>query len=233
LYWRDTHVKIKGEAVYYLQYLFLGDWNFCANQRIAPSRAFFPEIKTTEIKGDKLVQIAASGPDSDAPTILYSLVQAISGAQKTLFITNPYFIPDESILVAMVIAARRGVDIKLLLPGTSDSKIVSAAARSYYSQLLIAGVEIYHYHKGFVHAKTLVADGEIAMVGTANLDIRSFNLNFEVNAIIYDNDFAQKLQKVFFEDLKDADKILSEDWQKRTVLQRLPEKIARLLSSIL
>lgn len=232
-YWRDTHLRIEGLGIQYLQYLFLCDWNFCAEEKLQPTPELFPDPLSLPVKGNKVVQIAAGGPDSDMPTILFSLLQAINLATEEILITTPYFIPGESLLDALIVAAMSGVSIKLLAPGHSDSKLVNAAAKSYYDDLLRADVEIYLYKKGFVHAKTLVADGKIGIVGTANMDCRSFDLNFEVNAIVYDRAFANELREVFYEDLKDAEKIDPEAWQRRPILSQLLEKSARLVSPLL
>jgi cardiolipin synthase len=233
LFWRDTHLRIDGPGVQYLQYLFLCDWNFCANDRLQPSALFFPPPSSLSFKSNKVVQIAASGPDSDMPTILFSLLQAINLATEEILITTPYFIPGESLLDALVVAALGGVNVKLLVPGVSDSMLVNTAARSYYDDLLKAGVEIYLYHKGFVHAKTLVADRKIAIVGTANMDYRSFDLNFEVNAIVYDNSVAGELADVFYKDIEDAEKIDTATWEDRAAWKQLLEKTARLVSPLL
>lgn len=233
LFWRDTHLRIDGPGMQYLQYLFLCDWNFCANDRLQPNALFFPPPSSLSFKSNKVVQIAASGPDSDTPTILFSLLQAINLATEEILITTPYFIPGESLLDALVVAALGGVSVKLLVPGISDSMLVNTAARSYYDDLLKAGVEIYLYHKGFVHAKTLVADRKIAIVGTANMDYRSFDLNFEVNAIVYDNGIAGELADVFYKDIKDAEKIDVAAWENRAAWKQLLEKTARLVSPLL
>jgi len=131
------------------------------------------------------------------------------------------------------IAALSGLSVKLLVPGICDSKFVNAASRSNYNDLLQAGVDIYLYQKGFVHAKTVVVDGKLSIVGTANMDHRSFDFNFEVNAIVYDRTFAMQMRKVFFDDLKSADQINAEHWYKRPAYQQFPEKIARLFSPVL
>ncbi|MFD2824071.1 cardiolipin synthase [Lacinutrix iliipiscaria] len=233
LYWRDTHLKIEGPAIWYLQFLFLCDWNFCAEANVLPSDQLFLPKEKFNTKQDKILQITASGPDSDVPTILFALLQAINLAKKEVLITTPYFIPGESILNALIISAKSGVSIKLLVPGISDSKLVNYAARSYYSDLMSAGVEIYKYQKGFVHAKTLVIDNEIAIVGTANMDIRSFELNFEVNAIVYDKVVADELKTAFFEDLNHSEKIDLETWKNRPQHKQFFEKIARLFSPML
>jgi cardiolipin synthase len=231
LFWRDTHVKIVGPGVYYLQYLFISDWNFCSGKFLKLERDFF--CTRPIANGKATVQIAASGPDSDAPTLMFSMVQAIGLAEKELLITTPYFIPGENIMNALHVAALSGVKIKILVPDQSDSRIVNAAARSYYGHLLKAGIEIYLYQKGFVHAKTLVSDGQLAVVGTANMDHRSYELNFEVNSMIYDAEIAEQLRDVFYDDIKDAKKINPKSWEKRPIYKQLPERIARLLSPLL
>lgn len=233
LFWRDTHLQIEGPGVNYLQYLFLCDWNFCAKETLTPNKQFFPPHVSLQAKGNKIVQIAASGPDSDTPTILFSLLQAISLSTEELLITTPYFIPGESMLDALMIAALGGVRVKLLVPDHSDSFIVNAAARSYYDDLLHAGVEVYQYKKGFVHAKTMVIDRKIAIVGTANMDHRSFDLNFEVNAIVYDVEIANELGRIFDGDLADAEKIDAVLWPQRPIYKQLLEKTARLISPLL
>lgn len=233
LFWRDTHLRIDGPGVFYLQYLFLCDWNFCAEETLQPDEVFFPQPSDLPVKGDKIVQIAASGPDSDLPTILFSQLQAINLATKEILITTPYFIPGDSIQDALIVAALGGVSVKLLVPGSSDSLLVDLAGRSYFEELLKAGVEIYLYTKGFVHAKTMVADRKIAIVGTANMDFRSFDLNFEVNAIVYDTDLANELREVFYQDIRDAEKIDPDTWNERPLANQLLEKSARLVSPLL
>ena len=230
LFWRDTHVKIVGPGVYYMQYLFISDWNFCSGKRLKLERDFFCTQPTPN--GKATVQIAASGPDSDFPTLMFSMTETISLAEKELLITTPYFIPGGNILDALHIAAKSGVAVKILVPDKSDSKLVNAAARSYYSELLQSGVEIYLYQKGFVHAKTMVSDGQLCIIGTANMDHRSFELNFEVSSMIYDLPTATELRKVFYEDIKHAKKINPKTWERRPFFKQLPEKVARLLSSL-
>ena len=233
LYWRDTHVRIDGPAVYYLQYLFIADWNFCCPHILMPEALYFPTVSKTTHGQDCYVQVTASGPDSVLPSVLYSILQAIYLAKKEILITTPYFIPGESIMDALSIAALSGLSVKLLVPGVSDSKIVNAASKSNYNDLLKAGVEIYLYQKGFVHAKTMVTDGMLTMIGTANMDNRSFLLNFEVNALIYDSEIAIQMRKQFFEDLRHAEKIDKDAWLSRPLYRQLPEKIAKLFSPVL
>ncbi|HSN60217.1 MAG TPA: cardiolipin synthase [Ferruginibacter sp.] len=231
LFWRDTHLRLDGPSVYYLQYLFISDWNFCCKQKFEPLNSYFPEIAAG--KHNSYVQIASSGPDSSEPSVLFSILQAIYLAKEEILITTPYFIPGDSILDALRIAALSGLSVKLLVPGVCDSKIVNAASKSNYKDLLNAGVEIYLYNKGFVHAKTLVTDRKLFIVGTANMDYRSFDLNFEVNAIVYDAKLAQEMSARFFKDLEDSDRIDKETWLNRKWYTQFPERICRLLSPVL
>lgn len=231
LFWRDTHVRLDGPAVYYLQYLFISDWKFCCAKSFTPGTAYFPIVPGGNKKC--YVQIAASGPDSYQPSILYSILQSIYLAKEEILITTPYFIPGDSIMDALQVAALSGLKVKLLVPGLSDSRLVNAASKSNYNDLLQAGVEIYLYEKGFIHAKTLITDSRLSIIGTANMDYRSFELNFEVNAIIYDVTVSKELRDIFFEDLKDAKKIIKEEWLSRPWNVQLPEKIARLFSPVL
>jgi cardiolipin synthase len=161
------------------------------------------------------VQIAASGPDSPASTIMLSFLKAINLAKSEILLTTPYFIPGNSILDALKVAALGGVKVKILVPGISDSRLVNAASWTNYGYLMKSGVEIYLYQKGFIHAKTMVIDGSISVVGTANMDLRSFDLNFEVNAIVYAVEFAELLSRSFYNDLQDAEDQVK--WKLRPV----------------
>lgn len=232
-FWRDTHLKIIGPASAVLQHIFIGDWNFCSGEKLSVTDHYFPLNLDFKEEKDQLVQIVSSGPDSDRPSIYYSIIKAISLAKESVFLTTPYFIPGESISDALVMTALSGVKVKLLVPGISDSYSVNAASKSYYRELLEAGVEIYLYQKGFIHAKTIVVDSKIAIVGTANLDHRSFDLNFEVNAMIYDSKVAQKLAANFEEDLSFSDQINYYEWINRPKHILFSEKLFRLVSPLL
>ena len=231
LFWRDTHLRIDGPAVYYLQYLFMSDWNFCCKQVFESMDRFFPKIQPEKI--NNFVQVTASGPDSSQPSVLYSILQAIYLAKEEILITTPYFIPGDSIIDALRIAALSGLKVKILVPGVCDSRIVNAASRSNYGELLDAGVEIFLYEKGFVHAKTLVTDSKLFIVGTANMDYRSFDLNFEVNAIVYDVEMAGQMREIFFNDVAQSRQINNDDWGSRKWYTLLPERICRLFSPVL
>ena len=232
VFWRDTHLMLEGPGIRYLQYLFICDWNFCSGKPLDNISYFFPAY-TDDLPGKKVVQIAASGPDSANPSILYSLLYAIYQAEEEILITTPYFIPEQSVMDALLMAALGGVSVKLLVPYKGDSKLVELAASSYYLDLLNAGVKLFMYRKGFVHAKTIVVDRRLAMVGTANMDFRSFDLNFEVNAIVYDHDFATQLTDLFNTDLNNAVEIDISTWSKRPAIRKLLENSARLVSPIL
>ena len=230
-FWRDTHIRIDGPGIIFLQNIFLCDWNFCSGQRIEPEKKHFNTAR--QPGGNIHVQIAASGPDSPNSTIMLSILKAVSIAKEEILITTPYFIPGGSIIDSLKMALLGGVSVKLLVPGISDSRIVNAAARSYYGELLGAGAEIFLYRKGFVHSKIMVIDGSFAVVGSANMNHRSFNLDFEVNANIYSAEFAGRMRSMFYADIADAEKIDYEEWQNQKVLVRFADRTARLMSPLM
>ena len=229
LYWRDTHLMIKGYSSFTLQRIFLSDWNFCSGEKLIVNSNYFTFDKAEEPE-NYYAQIVSSGPDSDLPNILYSIIQAVNSAQKEVLLTTPYYIPDISLQEALIIASLSGIDIKLLVPKDGDSKVVNIASQSFFDDLLKAGVSIYLYEKGFVHAKTFVVDGKLASVGTANLDMRSFDLNFEVSALIYDKQIAKEVRDSFYKDLEDSIQVDTERWKNRPKLKRITEKVVRLIS---
>ncbi|MDR0229471.1 MAG: cardiolipin synthase [Flavobacteriaceae bacterium] len=231
-FWRDTHIRIKGNGVFGLQYVFLGDWNFCSKQNLSFTEEFFPR-PSDKFKPSLPLQVISSGPDSDVPSILYSVLKAIQTAKSEVLITTPYYIPDESLQLAIKMAALSGKKVKMILPGITDSNIVKWASESYFQELLEFGVEIYLYKKGFIHAKTFVTDSGVSSIGTCNLDHRSFDLNFEVNVIIYDQDFAEKMKEMFEEDCKNSIKLDLNTWNKRSNWHHLKNRLIRLLSPLL
>ncbi|GJH41710.1 major cardiolipin synthase ClsA [Capnocytophaga sp. HP1101] len=232
LYWRDTHLKVRGYSAHVLQAVFLQDWNFCSDENVAIDAPYFP-IGIQPYPTDYFTQIVSSGADSDLPNILYATVQLIYAAKREILITTPYYIPDTSLQESLIITALSGVEVKLLVPKEGDSVFVHTASESFFEELLRAGVEIYRYEKGFVHAKTFVIDSEVASVGTANLDARSFDLNFEVNALVYNETVAGDLRRIFYEDLKDASLLRLEDWEGRSKFKQMIERIVRLFSPFL
>ncbi|MDT7827546.1 cardiolipin synthase [Pricia sp. S334] len=233
LFWRDTHLMLNGPATAFLQYLFLCDWNFASQNSLIYDEIYFPPPTLKKEIGKEIVQLVPSGPDSDLPVILYSLLEVIGAAKNKILITSPYFIPGESLMDTLVIAAQGGLKVQIIVPGISDSKMVNAAARSYYTELLKYGVEVFLYNKGFVHAKTMVVDDNLAIVGSANMDYRSFDLNFEVNALIYGKEIAGQLESAFLKDLEECSQIDVTTWLNRPTYVRLWEKVVRLLSPFL
>jgi len=234
LFWRDTHIKITGATVLNMQRHFLVNWNFCQPNKLPFSKALFLEtINPVEAKELELAQVVAGGPVYPTSNIMLTYFRIFTLAKEKLYITNPYFIPNDSILDALKQAAISGVDVRLMMPQKSDSAIVGAASKFYYRELLHAGVKIFMYKKGFVHAKTVVADTNLSVVGTANMDIRSFDLNFEIMSVIYGPNFAKQLEKVYLNDLTECDELNYEDWIKQGILKRLSYALARLISSFL
>lgn len=232
LYWRDTHLKIEGPAVNNLQYHFIANWNFASNAVLDIQPFYFP-LDFTDNTGRELVQIVHGGPDYPSSGIMLSFFTAIVMARQRIYITSPYFIPNDSICDALRKAALSGKDVRLLLPGISDSRIVNAAARSYFYDMLSNNVKIYLYQKGFVHAKTMVVDEMVSIVGTANMDVRSFDLNFEINAVVYGKEINRQLTEAFMNDLAYSEEITLQDWLKRGMVQRFIDASARLLSPLL
>lgn len=231
VYHRDMHMRVEGPMVYSLQYIFLGDWQFCAKEKLTLDTTLFPTHMRQE--NGKVAQIAASGPDSTYPMIMYTILRAIMLAKEEILITTPYFVPSEAVIEAIKNAALSGVKVKLLVPYETNSLVTQLASSSYYSAFMAAGVEIYRYKKGFIHAKTSVFDGQFSIIGTANMDNRSFNLNFEVNGMIYDEELGQQMRDEFAKDLTHSVRLDPMEWEKRSSVKRFIEKVARLTSSLL
>ncbi|MBD2868281.1 cardiolipin synthase [Paenibacillus arenilitoris] len=229
--WRDTHLKVRGNAVLQMQAQFLMDWNLAASGKIELSEQYFPIIRDNP--GPIGMQLVASGPDTEYQQIKDAYIKMIYAAKRTICLQTPYFVPDESLMTALKIAALSGVDVRIMLPSKPDHFFVYWATHSYLGELLAGGVKCYLYEKGFLHAKTLVIDGKIASVGTANLDIRSFKLNFEMNAFIYDTQTAAELQRIFEQDAVYCSRLTAERYAARPLMNRLKESVSRLLSPIL
>ncbi len=227
--WRDTQIEIKGDALDLLQGIFISDWTFTTGEEILAT-GYFP---LREDLPGQAIQIAASGPDGNSQSIHHAYFTAIATAKKHIYIVTPYLIPDEAIATALKAAALSGVDVRIIFPGNPDHRVVNWASFSYFSELLEAGVKIYLYQKGFIHSKTLTVDGVVAVVGTANMDMRSFYYSFEINAFIYDREMALNLEKDFFEDLSFSFQVDPEEFCRRPYYTRLKESAARLLSPLL
>ena len=227
--WRDTHVKIIGPIVAEFQKTFVTAWS---EQKggLLPERNYYPEIPST---GKEVVRAVASSPNDTYNQMYVTLLSAFNSAETQLWITNAYFVPDPQMLEALKEAVQRGVDVRLLLPGKSDSEMVYYASRSYYDELLKAGVKIYERNDALLHAKTALIDGVWSTIGSTNMDWRSFVSNYEINAVMLGADFGDKMKVLFEKDLAASHLITHEDWKKRSLYARLKERAARLWARFL
>ncbi|MGJ9418791.1 cardiolipin synthase [Massilia sp. CMS3.1] len=221
--WRDTHVKIEGPAVTTLQWAFVNAWVRQEGGELAP-RDYFPRLDPA---GDKFVRVLATEPGSHSE-IYKSLMVAINEAKKSVHITSAYFVPDQQIVDAMIAAAKRGVDVKLVLPGVSDHGLVMYAGQAFYEQLLAGGVKIFQLQVAILHAKTAVIDEAWSTIGSANIDRRSFIHNHELNVVIIDPAFGREMESAFNEDLRDSKQVTLEQWRGRPLADRIKEWAARL-----
>ncbi|UOR11111.1 cardiolipin synthase [Halobacillus amylolyticus] len=228
-YWRDTHIRLEGGAVSNMQTRFILDWNYASRDDIFYDERYFQ----AEAEGNVGVQIVSSGPDSDWEQIKNGYIKMIMSAKEYVYIQTPYFIPDDSLLDALRIAVLSGVDVRIMIPNKPDHPFVYWATYSNIGDLLKAGATVYIYQKGFLHAKTIVVDGNIASVGTANIDVRSFRLNFEVNAFLYHPNTAHVLAARFHEDIIDSTELTFNLYKNRSSWIKFKESVARLLSPIL
>ncbi|WP_309868019.1 cardiolipin synthase [Bacillus sp. SLBN-46] len=229
-FWRDTHLMLKGEAVRTLQLIFLQDWYYMTNHSFLTAEYLSPQL---DYKSHGGVQLIAGGPDNEWSVIKNIFFAMITSAKKNVWIASPYFIPDEDIFSAIKVAALSGVDVRLLVPNRPDKRIVFHASRSYFPELLEAGVKVYEYERGFMHSKIVIVDDELASIGTSNMDMRSFHLNFEVNAFLFRTNSTEKLVMEYLNDLKYAKELNLLTFQKRHFGLRILESTARLLSPLL
>lgn len=229
--WRDTFIRVRGSAVGAMQHAFLVDWNFVGKDEILLLESYVADMPNGGY-ADEMVQIVTSGPDTDWPNILNGILSAINNARNKVYIHTPYFIPPESLMLALESAALSGVDVRLMLSENSDSLVVSTASRSYIDQLLRAGVRVYLYRYNFLHSKAIVVDDYVSIMGTSNMDIRSFEQNFEVAAFVYGAETARKLGDLFEEDVKICRELNLMSWRHRSLVRRVRESFARLLSPL-
>ena len=229
--WRDTHLRFRGDAIDQMQMRFIKDWNFTAkNGIIQLSEKYFP--KRPQFDGVR-TQIVSSGPDTQWKNVRNGYFKMINEAESHVYLTTPYFVPDDGIFEALRVAALSGLDVRIIIPGNPDHFFVDWASMSYLGELLEAGVKVYQYEKGFIHAKVLTIDGTVASVGSANMDIRSFDLNFEVNAFMYDEVITKVLEDDFMNDLRCCVEITKEWYHRRRWWFKVHEAIARLISPML
>lgn len=232
-FWRDTHLRIEGGGVYSLQQRFIRDWNSSVKEkehRIDHYRPYFPKIKG---EGTTALQIVSSGPDSHLEEIKLGYLRLINTAKDHVWIQTPYLIPDDSVLDALKVAAHSGVDVRIMIPYMPDHPFVYRATQYYAKVLANEGVTIYFYQKGFMHAKTMVVDGKMASVGSANVDFRSFKLNFEINCFMYDQDITERLEDLFVNDIRDSRVMTPERFAAQSNWLKFKQTFSRLLSPIL
>ncbi len=233
-YWRDTHLKIKGSAAYELQHRFLLDWRASSSEELLIDdlklNSYFPNIPQKSGSG---VQIVSSGPDNVNQQIKQGFLRMINTAENYILIQSPYFVPDESILEALKIALLSGIDVRIMIPNKPDHIFIYWVTLAYVGELIEYGAKIYIYENGFLHAKTIVVDDAICSVGSCNFDIRSFRLNFETNAFIYDRRISIQLKNIFVEDIKKCTYYNKELYHNRSRRVKIKESISRLFSPLL
>lgn len=229
-YWRDTALKIEGHAVAGLQGRFFLDWNFASGPELSYSPRYFPAMAPA---GETSIQIVSSGPDARWNQVKEAYLKLINSAQTSVYIQTPYFVPDASVADALRIAALSGVDVRVMIPCKPDHPFVYWASYSSVGELLEAGVRAYTYEHGFIHAKTIVVDGIAASVGSANWDERSFRLNFETNAFVYDPAVAGRLREIFLQDIRDCRELTPAVYAARGRVIKVKESVSRLFSPLL
>jgi cardiolipin synthase len=227
--WRDTHICLKGKAVYGIQTAFLTDW-FAVDRTLLTSAQYFPKMDTV---GTSVAQIVTSDPVGEWHDIMLGLVKAISCAQRYIYVETPYFLPTEQVMAAFQTAALSGVDVRLMIPKKADAFITHKGTMSYLDELMKSGVKVYFYRAGFLHSKLWVADDEWASVGSTNLDFRSFEHNFEANAFFYDEKTVCTMKEIFLEDMKKCMTLSQKIWDKRSFKNKIVESVVRLLAPLL
>jgi len=209
--------------------IFLTDWYFLSGEILFRNKEYFPKVV---VDGDSWIQMASSGPDSEWANIMQAYFYAIATARDKVYLCTPYFSPNESILNALKTAALSGKDVRLIIPEKTDSVLANWNSRSYISELLKAGVRVYLYISGFNHSKYIVVDGVFSSVGSVNIDMRSFDMNFEVTALIYDEEFAAKMEKLFIDDLINSKELLPDLWEDRSKWQKYKESLFRIFGPL-
>ncbi|MFS0634563.1 cardiolipin synthase [Mesobacillus foraminis] len=233
-YWRDTHMVLAGEAVYSLHNVFLLDWEYVSGEKVIEKhRADKSRSRLEDGVIDGAIQVVASGPDTQQGIMSDFYYALMTCAEKSIWIATPYFVPDEAIRTALRVAAAKGIEVRVMVPEINDSFLTQYASRSYFAELLRYGVEIYSYKKGFLHQKVIIVDGNLASIGTANMDMRSFHLNFEVNVFLFGSSSIRDLVGQYEEDIEHSEKIGAIQHYKRGIIERAKESFARLFSGVL
>lgn len=231
-YWRDTHLRIEGSAVLGLQIRFLLDWNYAAKENLLTNSRYL-EMEERPFHSGCEMQIVSSGPDSRMQNIRDNYIRLIGKAEKCIYIQTPYFIPDEAMHTALLLAIYSGIEVHIMIPCKPDHPFVYWATYSYLGDMIMAGAKCYTYNNGFLHSKGIVVDDKVFCYGTANMDIRSFALNFEVNAVVYSEGKAREMREIFERDLEHCTLITKDKYASRSLFIRLKEQVCRLLSPLL
>lgn len=227
--WRDTHFKFEGKGVYGLQSAFLIDW-YVVSKKLLNNKVYYPPLG---VHSDNIMQILTSGPTGPWRTLLQAIIFMIANAKRYVYMQTPYFLPTEGLNQALQAAALGGVDVKIMLPKRSDTKTANMATHSFIDDMVKVGAKVYFYEPGFLHSKLVVSDDEIACIGSANMDFRSFEHNFEINAFVYQKEFALRMKKIFQHDIHNCEKLVPSRWLRRPVKQRIAESFMRLFSPLL
>jgi cardiolipin synthase len=228
-HWTDTHLKIHGMSVNFLHFVFLADWLFVTRENLIKPEMF----KLMDEVGDTPVQIVSSGPDADYPNILQQYLYILYQAKEYVYIVNPYLIPDSNLSLALKTVALSGIDVRIIVPGNSESAMIHWTVQSFFSRFLNAGVKIYLFKEGFIHSKVILSDDSVCSIGTANLDIRSFEQNFEVNALIYNKEVTMTMKKQFALFQNSSKQLTPEEHAARPNIDRIKEKLARLATPLM
>ncbi|MFR9165842.1 MAG: cardiolipin synthase [Dysgonomonas sp.] len=227
--WRDCHFKVVGKAVYGLETSFAIDWYSITKEFLSSSK-YFPDF---ESKGENIMQIVTSGPTGEYKEIHQGIFHAIMNATEYVYIQTPYFIPTDNLMLALQTAALSGVEVRIMLPAKADTVFVHIATLSFIKDLLKAKVKVDFYEKGFLHSKLLVIDDSLAIVGSANMDVRSFEHNFEIEAFMYDSEAAKKVKDIYFNDLSESKEMTFDEWLKRPWYKRFASSVLRLFTPLL
>ena len=227
--WRDTHFRIEGSGAAGLQASFLSDWSATTKRHIAGAE-YYP---AAERHTDDILQIVPSGPFGKWRALLQADSYAVSNARKRIWIQTPYYLPSDVLNSALQVAALAGIDVRLMLPARSDSKVVDLASHSYLDDMMKAGVKILFYKPGFLHSKLLIIDNSLTVIGSANMDFRSFEHNFEVNAFVYDREFTARMAGVFEDDASRCHALTPGEWFNRPRPRRWAESLMRVFSPLL
>jgi cardiolipin synthase len=227
--WRDTHFRFTGKGVHGLQSAFLIDW-YVVSKQLLKGEVYYPP---TPAFGDNVMQILTSGPVGQWRTLLQAVIFTVVNAKRYIYIQTPYFLPTEGLNQALQTAALGGVDVRLMLPKRSDTKAANMASHSFMDDMVKAGAKVYFYEPGFLHSKLILSDDALTCIGSANMDFRSFEHNFEITAFVYQSEFALRMKKIFMHDLQSCERLVPSRWLRRPLRQRLAESFMRLFSPLL